>query len=80
MRSATGFVGRKVAVVVSKKEAPLASSRNNARRRVYAAIRPSVALLPLHTGVAFFLRRESLKATPGALREAITEAFQALSR
>jgi len=80
VRSAPGFVGRKVAVVVSKKGAPLASSRNRARRRTYAAIRPSVAFLPPRVGVAFFLRKESFTATPTALREALAEALQALSK
>ncbi|HYF10407.1 MAG TPA: ribonuclease P protein component [Candidatus Paceibacterota bacterium] len=78
LRFAPGFVGRKAAVVVSKKEAALASLRNRARRRVYAALRPSLSLLPARTGVAFFLRKGSLTATPAELRAAIDEALRAL--
>lgn len=79
VRYAGGFSGKKAAVVVSKKEASLASKRNTGRRRTYAAIAPVFSLIPAKTGVAFFLRKDALKATPAELRAAIAEALRAFS-
>lgn len=76
LRLSQGFAGRKVGMVISKKEVSLASLRNKARRRAYTAVRPHLSLLPLGAGAVFFLRKESLKVKPSELGVAMGEALK----
>lgn len=62
----------RAAVVVSKKIAPHAVTRNRIRRRVYAALRP---LLPKNASVIIFPNKKALDASVAELRAALTEAL-----
>jgi ribonuclease P protein component len=64
----------KFAFVMSKKEEKTAVGRNNAKRRLRAAVQPiAPTLKPLYCMV--FIKKSALKAAFPDLKEVLTEAF-----